>query len=73
MQMCLCGRIISALSLSIVPENRRAGSITLQPWALWTLILSTQVLLYDQQIQIEISLGTLLIFISFEFTQMTQV
>ena len=53
LEKCLRSRAISALCSSSSAENKKAGSISVQPWLLWSLISSTQIRLYIRYTQTE--------------------
>ena len=38
----------SALCFSAAVDDSRAGSIAVQPWSLWALMLSTQIRLFNK-------------------------
>ena len=59
-EMCLHGPTVNAFCFRPTVENRRAGSIPLNPWLFRGLISGAQIRLYVQYTQI--SLSALLIF-----------
>ena len=53
-EMCLLGRMVSALCFSSAVEDNSVGLIPVEPLSLWTLMSTTQIRLYVNKLKLNL-------------------